>query len=89
MMAELELTELGPDGFTVERMTLPVGGMIEYHDQTGVLLATIKVTSIFNEGSSSNKQSVSTEERLPDSSEVSGEQASNLSGRGLRLPADL
>jgi len=47
MMVELELTELGPDGFVQERKVLPVGGMIEYKDQSGVLLATIKVTSIF------------------------------------------
>lgn len=78
MMVELELTELGPDGFVKERQILPVGGMIEYHDQTGVLLATIKVTSIFNESSSNNQQSSGDAERLPDSSEVSSDEATDI-----------
>lgn len=78
MMVELELTELGPEGFVRERQILPVGGMLEYHDQTGVLLATIKVTSVFNESSSSREQGVSDGERLSDSPEVSGEEATDI-----------
>ena len=80
MMVELELTELGPNGFTIERKVLPVGGILEYHDQIGTLMATIKVTSVFttDESSSNSKQSVSNEERLPNSPEVSGEEATDI-----------
>lgn len=82
LKVELELTEqVAPNEFGIERVSLPVGGMIEYKDQTGKTIAYIKILSIFsgeNETSNSSEQSSSDGERLPATSEVSGDTTTNI-----------
>ena len=82
MMVELELTEAtAPDKVQVARVVLPIGGALEYTDQEGNLMATIKVTSIFrgkSESSSSSEQSSSDGERLPTTPEVSSPEATDV-----------